>query len=144
MSALPTIERFGPVAEPGGKTFLRHLAGGEAEGHQHGLGFGGNQSLIVFMQEERRSDKCRALVAIDKRVIADDAKGIGRSKNTEFLLTIGMQIAWSGKSRFQKPVITNAARPTMAGKLGVMDCDDDPVFQPSRFRHLASSASAFL
>src|SRR5690606_16435 len=64
-------------AEPVGQLVLRQLARGEGEDRDDQLGVRCSEEEAVEREEGFRDDRRGALVAVDERVVAGEAEGVG-------------------------------------------------------------------
>lgn len=68
--------RLDVAAQPGGEFLFLEFARGESQDNQHAFGIIGHQVETVQGKEQFSCDQRRALVAIDERLVANDAKSV--------------------------------------------------------------------
>jgi hypothetical protein len=65
-------------AEECHKGIIVPFAGGERQYRSHRIFFAGDELFAVEFEKQDTQDKSRSLIAVNKRVIFNDASGIGR------------------------------------------------------------------
>jgi hypothetical protein len=86
-------------AQPAGKGVFRHITRGDGQHGEYTVGIISHQLVAIDPQKKLGSDKTRALVAIDKRVIAKIPIAIG-------------------SPALSSPHTPNASEPRRPGRLG--------------------------
>jgi hypothetical protein len=64
--------------------------------------------MSVGFEEEFARNECRALIAVNKGMIASDAERICPGKRGRIAFATGKEILRPRQSRFQKPLVTSA------------------------------------
>jgi hypothetical protein len=112
---------------------------------KHGPGcvcFFSHEAGPIHFKEENAGDKAGSLVAIHKRMIADDARDVGgRQVNQVRSVALGQDLLWPRDSRVEQALIAQAWRPAVFRKQAVMDRTDVDFVDPDEFSHLLSARS---
>lgn len=105
---------------PVGQIFLAYIPRSEVEEHSHDLTVIRCQFIAIQREEQFERDKTRPLVAVDKRVVADDSEGIGGSQRGYIGLTVGGKIERSAQGALEKAGIAHASAAAVFSDLLVM------------------------
>src|ERR1700730_5119712 len=97
------------------------------------MGFTGPKVNPVQYQEENTDHKPCPLVAIDKRMIANDARRVQRRHFDDAGgVGTGVVLSWPGKSRFQQARIAKSDRASMKRQMSVVDREHIAGVDPKR------------
>ena len=99
--------------------------------------FGGGQTAAVAREEYVGGHEGDALVAIDERVIADQARNVGGSQLSEIRAAVGEPVARAGEGGIEQSLVAQSRRAAMVGQQPVVEDEHQLAGDPNR---LASSA----
>src|SRR5690606_17145295 len=96
------------------------------------------------VEPEKRHERKqrRPLVAVHKRMVADDAEGARRRQRRQGAMLIGPFVARPVQRRLKRASIAQAGRAAEPAKLGVVERDHEVRRKPDRLSHFASSSRA--
>ena len=80
------------------------------------LRFGGHQSKPVQFKKSRAGQETRTLVAINKRMVFDNAGHVSRCQFRQPRFAIFVQISQPGQCRLKQAVVAEACTPAMIGQ----------------------------
>ena len=107
---------FAVGAQPGRVRRLIERAAGETQDGLGGILLACYEDEAVELKEKDARNKTSPLVAVDERMVADDARRIERRHlNHVRMLGIGMMLAGSGQSRLQKTFIAQSRAAAVGG-----------------------------
>ena len=104
--------------EPGGKIIFAEAALGEMKKGEVSVLFRRDDVPAVSVQKSHGNHKSGALVAVNKRMIPGNAKGVGSRKPKDIrFVCIGKDIVRLGQGRIEQRFIADAVGAAMLGKL---------------------------
>lgn len=128
------------VSNPARKPVFADIARSDRQDHRGGILRWHDKIDIVETEKHDHRSKRRALVAVDKRTVANDTERIRRSESRKVgCFSINELVERSPERRFQQAKITNAVRPAEQGELLGMNIDDNIALEPDRLAHFASA-----
>jgi len=120
--------------QPRGVGSFIELAGCQCHHSLSGIFLCGFEVEAVEFEEEDTNHKAGALVAIDKRMVADDASRVKRRHLDDIRrVRIGVVLAGTGEGGVQQPSITQPSGAAMERQEPVVDRDDIALFDPEWF-----------
>ena len=95
----------------------------------------------VSCEERVRNHESGSFVSVDKRMIANDAKGVGGGEVDEGRLAMSEEVPWFPEGRFEKANISDARAPAKACQHFFVNCECETLPNPNRLLHFANSFS---
>ena len=112
------------------------------------VGIRSNQLRSVKRQEQFHGDECRSFVAVDKWMVAGNAKSVTCRQVSRVWITVMGELLRPRQGRFQQICVAHASAAAMLGKLLVVHCMNQAARKPAPFAgvrvHLANSRSTSL
>ena len=130
------------MAEPGGEGEGLEFAGGEGKGVEDGLFLGGMEDPTIQFEKQGGRHQAGALVAIEERMVFDDAVGVTGGEIEEIRVFVVEELQRTRKGGVEETFVADAAESAEAGEQLLLDGADHLFVQPGRFVHLASSLRA--
>lgn len=103
------------AAQPLGELGFFEFAGGEGQNGQHAFGIVNDQFGAVQHQKQFGRDQRGTHIAVDERMIANDAETKGGSECRDIRIAVGGKILGSCERRFEQTHIPYAGRAAMFG-----------------------------
>ena len=124
------------LAKPVGEGFLFDVSRGETK--HCGGGFDLVRRKIETVETEKNigRQQRRPFVSIDKRVVANNPRRVGRRETANIALTVGVQVPWPRQGRCEQPGVPHSPGAAMFGELRVVNGCDDRRQDPNRAFHL--------
>jgi len=124
------------LAKPVGEGFLFDVSRGEPK--HCGGGFDLVRRKIETVETEKNigRQQRRPFVSIDKRVVANNPRRVGRRETANIALTVGVQVPWPRQGRCEQPGVPHSPGAAMFGELRVVNGCDDRRQDPNRAFHL--------
>jgi len=98
-----------------------------------GVGFAGLEGEAVKFEEENTDHKTSSLVAIDKRMVTDNARCVeGGHFDDAWRISVSVVLAGPGERRFKERLIANPFRPSVDGQIAVVDREHIANLDPER------------
>ena len=118
--------------EPCCHLIFGEFSGGQQQHHLYGVfGFKGDADIIQGKKKPSQHPR-GPLVAVGERMIAGNAKGVGRCQRTEISFSVSPLVARSGKRRLESRRIAHTDWPAVFGQLPVVDCKGKLDLDPDR------------
>ena len=131
------------IAEPGGQGRFIQIAASQGEDRGDDFLFGSFDTEAVQTEEQVHGLKCDALVSIDERVVACDAKAVSCSEGWKVCVRLVAEpIAGALQGRLKQSAVTKPNSASVGSDLIRMDGKDVEEREPARLVHLASSRMA--
>ncbi len=108
----------------------------------HDICFSRGDAIAVRFVKKRGGEKTGALVAIDERMIADDAERVRRRQRDRIALAIGKEVLRPRHSGFQQAHVAKAAAAAVRRERFGVEQKDSGAFDPNGPFYFASSRSA--
>jgi hypothetical protein len=133
----------GSGLEPRGVISFVDFPGREGKRAKGCVHLGRLQAPSIDLQKGHRDDESGSFVAVDKRVIFDQAERTTRRQFENRGLTIGEKIEWLAQRRIQEAFVTQSGRAAESGQRLLVGQEHDFPEDPGGFIHLASSRSVW-
>ncbi len=112
---------------------------------QNGLGRIGlarREAVAIEFEKQNPDDKAGALVAVDERVIAHDARRISRRLIEQVgCIRIGLNLLRPGEGGLQQGRVPPRRRAAVQRQQAIMQREGVPLFKPPRFGHWARTCN---
>jgi len=105
------------LAKPVGQLVLGQLACGESLDQDDQLGVRCSEEEAVEREKGFRDDRRGALVAVDERVVAGEAEGVGGGEGRGVRLLVQREVARAGHRAFERSGIADSLPSAMLGEL---------------------------
>ena len=125
-------------AEPGSESGFFECSCGEAEDRLGGGLLGGCEPEVIQFEEQNAYDKSGALIAVNKRMVQDNAGDVGGSHlNDVRLVAIGEELLWTGERGLKQAAIAESGSATFEGEEAIVECERVALVDPEESPHLA-------
>jgi len=131
------------LTQPDGKGGFVDLAGGKGLRQRGGLSLGSDELVAVPVEKDVGSHKAHPLVAVDERLVGDDAGGVSGAKRGEVGCFIAAQIPGPCKRGLEQALVAQAGGASEFRQNHLVDGEKHMFFKPGGLAagHFASSRS---